>query len=835
MQTKTGPFSFVARRASLLLLAGGVLWAATVRADNHTLVAHFAFDTTDAQNDVIGTDSSGNGNDITFGAGGGGGGVFITAEAAAGPLAIQFSAGPDDDGLGVLSWSPPPAQLLSAMAGSFTVSCWIKTTQIFAAEGDAAWEGAGIVTGDVAGTANDYVPIALTGGEIAFTTGGPTGDDTLSSIDDSVNDGNYHLITVSRNQSTGEKKIYIDGMLDNTGYGVTNLLTDTQQIDIGSLGSGGDPNPGDYGFYNQYVGDLDDLQFYSGVLNATEVAYLYNNPGSNAPNIGSTPITPNLVAHYAFDNSTNIGADTSGNGYDLDFNSTAGGGSGVAFSASAQAGAGAAFFDGGSFLSYSNAPASVLSALGSSFTLSVWISTSTTSGSDGDPAWADAGIVAADMPGGARDIVPMALTGGGIGINTGDDQTHGSAGESTLDSDIDVVDGTYHHVVVTRDEGTGVRQIYIDGNLDVTDTATTYYLRDPVEVGVGARIDASQADPNNADEGGPYFQGLLDDMQLYNRVLTPAEITYLYQNPGNIVTSPAPDLVDVSVEVSIYREENDLYGEYYIAFPFLNSVSPYPTGTNMDFIYSPYRSYGGSLTGAGSDDTGALSDLVNEFTNSYWTLVINQGATNEQIFHFQASLSGLTTDLLQPVQILVPTNGATNVALNTPFQWSGPANFDYINLNDQDNYGHNTSDNLDPSATNWPSPPQLFIGTNTFDIVYTSNGFPGLTFTTPIDTLQTPIDSWTPGTDVNSEASSLFVVGGPLLPVNLVGVAPVAGGIQFSFTSQAGTSNIIQANTNLACTNGWINVTNFIGDGNVWQFVFPTTTPPTQFFRVETY
>jgi len=85
---------------------------------------------------------------------------------------------------------------------------------------------------------------------------------------------------------------------------------------------------------------------------------------------------------------------------------------------------------------------------------------------------------------------------------------------------------------------------------------------------------------------------------------------------------------------------------------------------------------------------------------------------------------------------------------------------------------------------------------------------------------------------LNTEDISQFVAGGPQ-PVNLVNIARVAGGIQFSFTSQTGTTNTIQARTNLA-VGSWTNVTNFVGDGNVWQFVFPTATPPVQFFRVQT-
>ena len=106
--------------------------------------------------------------------------------------------------------------------------------------------------------------------------------------------------------------------------------------------------------------------------------------------------TTTLIAHYTFDNSGNLGKDSSGNGYDLDFN----GGNGVLSTNDAWLGGGAAYFDGGSFLSYSSAPANVLHALAGDFSLSFWIKTTQDNGNeDAGPGWAGSGIVAADIPG----------------------------------------------------------------------------------------------------------------------------------------------------------------------------------------------------------------------------------------------------------------------------------------------------------------------------------------------------------------------------------------------------------------------------------------------------
>ena len=69
------------------------------------------------------------------------------------------------------------------------------------------------------------------------------------------------------------------------------------------------------------------------------------------------------------------------------------------------------------------------------------------------------------MPGLTNDLIPMALTGGAIGFNSG------GTNEDTVNSATDINDGNYHHVVVTRDQATGEKQIYIDGVFSTNDFA----------------------------------------------------------------------------------------------------------------------------------------------------------------------------------------------------------------------------------------------------------------------------------------------------------------------------------------------------------------------------
>jgi len=789
-----------------------------VSSGGHTLVAHYTFD--DAGS--LGTDSSGHGFNLSYSGGQNGGGTEATTDSKAGGGAIDFFRNlSDGNSAGYLGWSSstPPA-VLSALAGSFSISVWVNTTDSVGSQGDYAFNGAAIISADVNGIGNDIVPIALTGGQVACNVGDTTDgyDDTISSAA-TVNDGNWHHVVVTRNQATGERDIYIDGTMDTSDIATTNLLNDSQLAIIGAITDGSDPDPSDGFYYAGYSGKMDDLQIYSGVLSSAEITNLFNNPGTTAPNAGG-----GLVVHYNFDDGDNLGADTSGNGYDLDFN----GGDGVTLSSDAKAGSSAANFDGGSFFSYTSTPGAVLNALASDFTLSLWIKTTQDDGNDGGLAWGGAGLVAADIPTSTDDIVPAALDGREVGINTGPD-------DDTLNSIADVSDGTYHHIVITRDQTTGEKQIYVDGVLDSSDFASTDLLNDPVLVAVGCAIDASQSNPADANPS-QFYQGLMDDLQIYNRIVTPDEVTFLFNNPGATLTGSSstspPSPVDVSFQLEIDRDQDPALGNIFLAFPSFISVSPQPT--TMNTVASPNGDFSASTSPSGGDSSStifsSLDQVLNAITNGSWTISINQGSPTQQVYSFQISVSGLDTNLLTVVKIFSPANGAVNVALNPDFHWIGASN--YSSLSVDTNQG--ASVNLAITATNWASAPMLNYGTNRFDVNYFSNNFPGLTFTTPMDNASNSVRTWTTVVNLKVAAASVFVVGAPApLPVHLVNSQNGGGNFHFTFQTLAGRPHTIQARTNLT-TGAWIDLTNFVGDGSLRQFNFPATNPLVRFFRVNT-
>ena len=124
------------------------------------LVCHYDFD----EGTVLAADVTGNGNDMVFaGPCRGGPGPSVTNDSASGSGALAF------DGTTVLV---PEGNLITNLAASFSLSVWLKTTQSFGDAGNPASTGAGVVTAETSGQTFDLVPLALTGGSVAFGTDG---------------------------------------------------------------------------------------------------------------------------------------------------------------------------------------------------------------------------------------------------------------------------------------------------------------------------------------------------------------------------------------------------------------------------------------------------------------------------------------------------------------------------------------------------------------------------------------------------------------------------------------------------------------------------------------
>lgn len=210
-----------------------------------------------------------------------------------------------------------------------------------------------------------------------------------------------------------------------------------------------------------------------------------------------------------------------------------------------------------------------------SFTIEFWVkgtladnaSASRPAGSYADFNWIEGNVVIdRDIWSGdaeARRKFGVSLGGGRVEFGTG-----GAGGDSddTLVGSVDVLDGTWRHVAVTRDASTGVKTIMVDGVVDIsgpagTSTADLSYPDEGVPgqvapcgrgpFGPTLMIGAEKHDADEHLEGScgspplnpayPSFSGHVDEVRLWGAALSPAQVQGLH----NVIIDPAdhPTLV----------------------------------------------------------------------------------------------------------------------------------------------------------------------------------------------------------------------------------------------------------------------------------------------------
>ena len=86
-----------------------------------------------------------------------------------------------------------------------------------------------------------------------------------------------------------------------------------------------------------------------------------------------------------------------------------------------------------------------------------------------------------------------------------------------------VTTGSYVHIVSTRDQASGQKCIYVNGQLDSTNSASTALLTGETSVNIGGHW------------GYAGYTGLADDVQIYSGVLLAADVSNLFANPGTTI------------------------------------------------------------------------------------------------------------------------------------------------------------------------------------------------------------------------------------------------------------------------------------------------------------
>ena len=241
----------------------------------------------------------------------------------------------------------------------------------------------------------------------------------------------------------------------------------------------------------------------------------------------TTPATSSPVDVYHFDEAMGLTtADSAGTN-----NGTRVGSTLPAWLVSGKIGAALSFNGDGAFRSMTNQSAVQLASnlspvLGGTATLAAWIKTTQT----GSPnPWSAPAITGVEVAATQNDIRWGYLDNAGhIGMG---------AGDVGVVSNTVVNDGQWHHVAFTRNSTTGTVQIYVDGVLQVTGSSDTGQIASAFNL-IGAQTDLTSG---GGPDGHTYFNGQLDELRIYNQVISANEIA------GMALVPAAPTLASATV------------------------------------------------------------------------------------------------------------------------------------------------------------------------------------------------------------------------------------------------------------------------------------------------
>ncbi len=299
--------------------------------------------------------------------------------------------------------------------------------------------------------------------------------------------GEYtHLVFVS-SEAAGTTALYVNGVLEGS------VPTAISLSGLVGIGYGAQDRPPSPPYFDDFDGTIFGVAIYNTILSDEQIAAhsdSYFNPFEEIEPVN--PGTEGLVAYYAFGNDANDSSANALNGTLV----------GDAKFAEGPAGYGMALdLDGdGDYVDCTN---NALFSITDAFTLSVWINWRATGATwqtviaKGDNAWRLA-------RGGDTQTMDFGFTDGGprgwLAVRT--------ASEVPL--------GEWHHVAATIDTTDGAK-IYLDGVLEGVnpDTGGITVGDHPVYIG------------ENAQALNRFWNGLIDEVTIYSRALSEAEVLYV--------------------------------------------------------------------------------------------------------------------------------------------------------------------------------------------------------------------------------------------------------------------------------------------------------------------
>jgi hypothetical protein len=255
---------------------------------------------------------------------------------------------------------------------------------------------------------------------------------------------------------------------------------------------------------NQPVLDLQDSTFSAGTIGVRDFCTDGDQSNSSFANLKVTELatTAGAVpdAWYPFEGTAQ---DASGNGNDGIISGS------VTFPAG-KLGAQAAQFNGAD--TYVTIPRSV----SNNFTIAFWVKTTAVGGSG---QWFNGkGLVDGEMANVVNDF-GITLIGNTAAFGVGNPDT-------TIATTNAINDGVWHHVTATRDGNSGQMSLFLDGNLQATAAGPAGIKADSSNLRIGAL---------RTLVAGDFLAGAIDDVQIFNRVFSAAEVPSLMNHAPSLL------------------------------------------------------------------------------------------------------------------------------------------------------------------------------------------------------------------------------------------------------------------------------------------------------------
>lgn len=318
----------------------------------------------------------------------------------------------------------------------------------------------------------------------------------------------WHHVVFTYDKATGAHKIYTDKVLtlNQTKAGNYANSTATTSLGIGAQindlnGAGASPSR----FFN---GSIDDVLIYNRVLNQAEVDSLFN----TSTTIQTQPVN-GLVAKYSFNNGTPNDEAGSNHGTAVG-NAT--------LTADRFGNPNMAYTFSNAYVKVPHSNTLDLDQM-AGLSISAWVKE--TGASSGLRA------IVAKWKGSTSEQYALFDNGNNNTVAIRSINSNGitDAANRSLN--------TWHHVVFTYDKATGQHKIYTDKVITLNQIMPGTYTNATVttSLGIGAQL-------NDENGGGitssRFFLGSIDDVHIYNRVLSQTEVDSLFNLPNPVVTPP---------------------------------------------------------------------------------------------------------------------------------------------------------------------------------------------------------------------------------------------------------------------------------------------------------